>query len=126
MSKEIATIEQIFESENLDANAIVITGIPERHIEAVKAIAKLFVATDYHNPTFKPDFTDYDQYKYSAYAEMGSPSGVGFSYCDYDYWITDSAVGSRLVSESRETAKMIFDEYQDLYKAFMVYDREVK
>ncbi|QGK72819.1 hypothetical protein [Flavobacterium sp. SLB02] len=125
MSK-IATIEQIFESENLDANAIVVTGIPERHIEAVKAIAKLMVATDYHNPNFKPDFTDYDQNKYSPVANMGSPSGVGFS-CDlYDDWGTGSSVGSRLVSESRETAKMIFNEYQDLYKEFMVYDREVK
>jgi hypothetical protein len=125
MSK-IATIEQIFESENLDANAIVVTGIPERHIEAVKAIAKLMVATDYHNPNFKPDFTDYDQYKYSPVADMGSPSGVGFSYDGCDGWCTRSSVGSRLVSESRETAEMIFNEYQDLYKAFMVYDREVK
>ncbi|MBF4484406.1 hypothetical protein [Flavobacterium sp. CSZ] len=125
MSK-IATIEQIFESENLDANAIVVTGIPERHIEAVKAIAKLMVATDYHNPKFKPDFTDYDQYKYSPAADMGSPSGVGFSYGGYDGWGTGSYVGSRLVSESRETAEMIFNEYQDLYKEFMVYDREVK
>ena len=125
MSK-IATIEQIFESENLDANAIVVTGIPERHMEAVKAIAKLMVATDYHNPNFKPDFTDYDQNKYSPVANMGSPSGVGFSYDCYDYWVTLSSVGSRLVSESRETAKMIFNEYQDLYKAFMVYDREIK
>ncbi|WP_035647380.1 hypothetical protein [Flavobacterium sp. ASV13] len=126
MSKKIATIEEIFESENLDANAIVVTGIPERHIEAVKAIAKLFVATDYHNSTFKPDFTDYSQDKFSAVADMGSPSGVGFSCHDSDRWFSPSAVGSRLVSESRETAKMIFNEYQDLYKAFMVYDREVK
>lgn len=125
MSK-IATIEQIFESENLDANAVVVTGIPERHIEAVKAIAKLMVATDYHNPNFKPDFTDYDQSKYSPVANMGSPSGVGFSYDYYGDWDSLSSVGSRLVSESRETAKMIFNEYQDLYKEFMVYDREVK
>ena len=73
MSK-IATIEQIFESENLDANAIVVTGIPERHIEAVKAIAKLMVATDYHNPNFKPDFTDYDLWNTVSY--VGSNNSV--------------------------------------------------
>ncbi|MFH6966454.1 hypothetical protein [Flavobacterium sp. FlaQc-28] len=124
--KKNASIEEIFESENLDVNAIVVSGIPERHIEAVKAIAKLMVATDYHNPNFKPDFTDYDESKYSPYVEMGSPSGVGFSshYCDR--WFTYSVVGSRLVSESSEVAKRIFDNHEDLYKAFMVYDREVK
>ncbi|MGQ7945040.1 hypothetical protein [Flavobacterium sp. WC2509] len=121
-----ATIEQIFESENLDVNAIVISGIPERHIEAVKAIAKLMVATDYHNPNFQPDFTDYDQGKYSPIALMGSPSGVGFSYYYYGFWDTLSDVGSRLVSESRETAKLIFQNHEDLYKRFMVYEREVK
>ena len=124
--KKNASIEEIFESENLDVNAIVVSGIPERHIEAVKAIAKLMVATDYHNPNFKPDFTDYDESKYSPYVEMGSPSGVGFSYHYYVGWAASSGVGSRLVSESSETAKLLFENYQDLYKAFMVYEREVK
>ncbi|WP_202703121.1 hypothetical protein [Flavobacterium sp. UGB4466] len=124
--KKNASIEEIFESENLDVNAIVVTGIPERHVEAIKAIAKLMVATDYHNPNFKPDFTNYDQYKYSPIAEMGSPSGVGFSYDYCDDWHSLSFVGSRLVSESREVAKRVFDNHEDLYKAFMVYEREVK
>lgn len=124
--KKNASIEEIFESENLDLNAIVVTGIPERHVEAVKAIAKLMVAVDYHNPDFKPDFTDYDQYKYSPYIEMGSPSGVGFSFHYYDYWGASSTVGSRLVSESSEVAKRVFKNHEDLYKTFMVYDREVK
>lgn len=121
-----ATIEQIFESENLDVNAIEIKGIPERHIEAVKAIAKLMVATDYHNPKFQPDFTDYSQGKYSPVALASSPSGVGCSFNGYVGWGTYSGVGSRLVSESSETAKLLFQNHEDLYKAFMVYEREVK
>lgn len=125
MSK-VATIEEIFESENLNVNEIVISGIPERHIEAVKALAKLFVVTDFHNKNFQPDYENYEQYKYSALARMGSPAGVGFAYDGCDGWNSGSLVGSRLVSESPEIAKMIFENHKDLYKTFMVYERDVK
>lgn len=126
MSNKIATIEEIFESENLNVNEIVVSGIPERHIEAVKAIAKLFVATDFHNPKFQPDFTNYEQDKYSAVARMGSPSGVGFAYAYCDRWASVSDVGSRLISESSETAELLFENYKDLFEAFMVYQRDIK
>lgn len=122
----IKTVEEIFANENLDANAITISGIPERHIEAVKAIAKLFVVVDHHNPNFQPDYTDYDQRKYEPIFDMGSPSGVGFSYCVCADWLTDSGVGARLVSESRETTKLIAENYPELYEKIMVYQRELK
>ncbi|WP_035677883.1 hypothetical protein [Flavobacterium limnosediminis] len=124
--KDHKTVEEIFALENLDANAVTVTGIPERHVEAVIAIAKLFVVVDHENPDFQPDFTKYEQRKYSPVADMGSPSGVGFSYYDFVLWNTYSLVGARLVSESREKAKAIFENYPDLYKAFMVYQREIK
>jgi hypothetical protein len=122
----IITVEEIFANENLDANAITIAGIPERHIEAVKAIAKLFVVVDHHNPNFQPDFTDYSQDKFEAVFDMGSPSGARFAFNDSDYWWACSFVGSRLVSESRKTTRLISENYPDLYKAFMVYQRELK
>lgn len=122
----IKTVEEIFANENLDANAITISGIPERHIEAVKAIAKLFVVVDHHNPNFQPDYTDYDQRKYEPIFDMGSPSGVGFSYGDFVDWLAGSGVGARLVSESRETTKLIAENYPELYEKIMVYQRELK
>jgi len=122
----IKTVEEIFALENLDVNAITITGVPERHIEAVKALAKLFVVVDHHNPEFQPDYTDYSQDKFEPIFNMGSPAGVGFSYFDCASWYSDSVVGARLVSESRKTTKLIAENYPELYEKFMVYQRELK
>jgi hypothetical protein len=122
----IKTVEEIFALENLNANEITISGIPERHIEAVKAIAKLFVVVDHHNPNFQPDYTDYNQDKFEPFFEMGSPAGVGFSYDDCASWPAFSDVGARLVSESRKTTKLISKNYPELYQKFMVYQRELK
>jgi hypothetical protein len=122
----IKTVEEIFALENLDANAITISGIPERHIEAVIAVAKLFVVVDHHNPSFQPDYKDYSQPKFEPFFELGSPSGVVFSYHDCVAWRTHSGVGARLVSESRTTTELIAENYPELYKKFMVYQRELK
>jgi len=119
---EFKTVEEIFELENLDANAISITGIPERHMNAVIAIAKLFVVIDHENKNFQPDFTNYRQSKYSPIVNMD----VGFSSYDYGRWFTFSNVGSRLCFESREKAKTIFNNHLELYKAFMIYQRPIK
>ena len=122
----IKTVEEIFALENLDVNEITISGVPERHIEAVKAIAKLFVVVDHHNPNFQPDYKDYSQDKFEPVFEIGSPAGVGFSYDGFAGWDTSSAVGARLVSESRKTTKLIAENYPELYEKFMVYQRELK
>lgn len=122
----IITVEEIFANENLDANEIIITGIPERHIEAVKAIAKLFVVVDHYNPDFQPDYTDFSQPKFEPIFELGSPSGARFAFVDGGSWGTVSYVGSRLVSESRVTTRLIAENYPELYQKFMVYQRELK
>jgi hypothetical protein len=126
--KKIESVKEAFALENLDENNITITGVPERHVEALKALAKLFVVHDHVNPEFNPDYSDYRQSKYENIFEIGSSSGVDFSFRGHDRWITDSVVGARLVSESSEAAKYIakHSEFSELYKAFMLYDRQVK
>lgn len=126
--KKIKTVQEAFAIENLDANNITIAGVPERHVEALKALAKLFVVHDHVNPEFKPDYSNYSQPKYESLFELGSPSGVGFSFNVCHYWSAGSLVGARLVSESSEAAKYIakHPEFSELYKAFMVYDKQIK
>ncbi len=126
--KKIQSVQEAFEIENLDSNNITITGVPERHVEALKALAKLFVVHDHVNPEFKPDYSDFKQDKYESIFELGSPSGVGFSFYVYVVWLSASNVGARLVSESSEAAQYIAThaEFSELFKKFMVYDREVK
>jgi hypothetical protein len=127
--KKIKSVQEAFALENLDANNITITGVPQRHVEALKALAKLFVVHDHVNPDFNPDYLDYSQNKYETIWELGSPAGVGFSYSVFVNWFTTSHVGARLVSESSESARYIANhpEFSELFKNFMVYDRpEIK
>ena len=51
---------------------------------------------------------------------MGSPSGGGFSYYDYDDWGAYSDVGSRLCFESSEKAEYAGNQFKELYKAYFV------
>ncbi len=62
--------------------------------EKAAALEILIVAA--YNEGKLPDFTD-NTYKYYPRFTMGSPSGSGFSFSDYDGWTSISHVGSRLV-----------------------------
>lgn len=84
---------------------------------------KLIVAA--YNEGITPDFTDGTN-KYYPLFKIGSPSGVGFSFDDYDSWLTVSTVGARLVSESSEASNHIAEICQNEYKDLMVYERKIK
>ena len=120
------TIQEAFERENIDINAVIVQGVPERHVEAVIAFAKLIVGADHVDGDGALDFTNLSQRKYSAYAKMGSPSGSGFSYIDYVNWGSDSLVGSRLSFKTPEAPKWFFNENKELFKKLMVYNRDLK
>ena len=124
--KKFKTSEEAFASQNFNPNEVQILGVPEQHVEAVKAFINLCVVHDAVNPDFNPDFNDYGQSKYSNFFEMGSPSGVGFSFDGYDSWVTRSRVGSRLVSKSSEASKLIAKICKDDYKKMMVYSRKIE
>jgi len=67
---------------------------------------KLIVAA--YNEGKLPDFTD-GTYKYWPYFKMGSPSGVGFSYFNYDDWNSYSLVGARQVFCGPKAKKHMLD-----------------
>ncbi|MFV5697782.1 hypothetical protein ACM55H_05385 [Flavobacterium sp. ZT3R17] len=69
------------------------------------------------NEGWLPDWTNSNEYKYAPYFRMGSSSGVGFSYHDYDVWAASSGVGSRLCFKSSDLAShagKLFE--QEIYK----------
>lgn len=125
---KIKSVQEAFEKEGLDANNIKISGIPERHIPAIIAAAKLFVVNDHVQPDFNPDYENKNQLKYEPWFKIGSSSGAGFSYRGYDLWVTASHVGARLVYQDYETMRYITDhpEFGELYKTLMVYNREIQ
>lgn len=118
--------EEAFASQNYDPEKVVITGVPEHHIEALKAAANLFVAHDAVNPNFQPDYSNYDQLKYYVVHSMSSSSGARFAYDGYNYWYSSSDVGSRLESESPEAVEHIAEICHEDYKKLKEYKREIK
>lgn len=121
--ERIQTVHDVFELNNTTEAAFLAKWDGFASHEVGNAFEVLLVAA--YNGGALPDFTDGTR-KYYPIFNMGSPSGVGFSFHYYDYWGASSTVGSRLVSESSEVAKRVFKNHEDLYKTFMVYDREVK
>ncbi|NHM07992.1 hypothetical protein G4D82_12225 [Flavobacterium sp. CYK-4] len=124
--KKFENRDAAFASQNYDPSAVVITGVPEHHVEALKAVANLFVAHDAVNPDFKPNYEDPAQRKYEAIHDMGSPSGAGFSYVGYGDWWSGSGVGARLVSETGTAAEHIAEICDQDYKVMKVYDRKIE
>ncbi|WP_119792074.1 hypothetical protein [Flavobacterium anhuiense] len=122
--ERIQTIQDVFELNNTTEADFYLKWRGFADHEIGQALEVLIVAA-YNEGRF-PDWTNENEYKYFAYFKMGSPSGVGFSYYCYAYWATVSTVGSRLVSESSEVARRIFENHEDLYKEFMIYDRVIK
>ena len=69
------------------------------------------------NEGWIPDWANSNEYKYVPYFEMGSSSGVGFSYGYYGDWGTCSYVGSRLCFKSQELAVYAGKTFeQEIYK----------
>ncbi|TDE53787.1 hypothetical protein [Flavobacterium sp. GT3P67] len=93
---------------------------PESDKQAMIDHSKLVIIAKAINGDWVPNWKDYDQYKYYPWFEMGSSSGVGFSYRDCVIWRTGSSVGSRLCFESREKAKYVGKQFEYLYKSYFV------
>lgn len=118
--------EAAFASQNFDPAKVKIEGVPERHVEALKRAAELFILHDAVNPEFQPDYDNYNQDKFENVYAPGSPSGGGFRFHGVVSWRTRSLVGSRLVSESREAAEHVNELGHEAYKGLMVYQRPIK
>ncbi len=102
-----------------------LTWVQPQDRKAVLAVVKLFNIHAAHNKAnnFVADWSDDDQYKYSAWhwieRNKDQPSGFGFSRTLCDRWRADTLVGSRLSvgtsNEALHIAKTFDYLYQDLY-----------
>ena len=118
--------EEAFASQNYDPAKVTISGIPDHIVTAVMGFANLCVVHDAENPEFDIDFENYDQYKFSAWHKMGSPSGALCAFGGLGCDLSNSHVGARLSSQDRETARHIAKICDQDYKDMKVYKREVK
>jgi hypothetical protein len=122
MYTDIKTFEDACKVINLDATKVIpnFSLFPESDREAMIAHAKLVVIAKAINGDWVPDWNNWNQYKYYPWFEMGSPSGGGFSYYVYVDWATTSSVGSRLCFQTRDMAKYVGKQFEDLYKTYFV------
>lgn len=74
-----------------------------------------------------PNWNDSNQWKYFPWFEIkatkSKPSGVGFSDSDYDFWHSNSYVGSRLCFETREQVYHVQEHFKDIFiEMFLIKD----
>ncbi|WP_340112640.1 hypothetical protein [Maribellus mangrovi] len=94
--------------------------IPEEFAKPIIANYKLTVVYKAINNGWRPDWSNWDQYKYFPWLSVLS-SGFGFSGSYYGYGHSNTYVGSRLCTDSREKALYIAEQFQDEYKDFFLY-----
>ncbi|WP_265427858.1 hypothetical protein [Chryseobacterium sp. YIM B08800] len=121
ITEKVKSFEDACQVLKIEANLPQVEKLPENNQKAIIAHYKLVIIAEALNEGWEPNWSNSAEYKYYPWFDMeGSSSGAGFSYDDFDYWITYSYFGSRLCFKSRELAKYIGENFTDLYKDYFV------
>ncbi len=100
----------------IEAHLPDVSTFPEKNQKSVMAFHKLTVISEAINEGWKPDWTNWDEYKFVPWFQ---DSGSGLAYHDYDLWLSRAAVGSRLCYQTREAAEYVGKKFEDLYRDFL-------
>jgi hypothetical protein len=120
--RSITTVEKAFEKCGYDPQAAPdLSCLPEKIRNALMSAYLLMVVFEAINDGWQPDFTDSKQVRYFPWPDV-SRSGLGFSYSYFVFVSghTNALVGSRLCTESSAKALFILDQFQDLWKAWLL------
>jgi|SRR6478609_8669058 len=123
MYTDIKTFEDACKALNLDSATIIpdFSLFPESDREAMIAHAKLIIVAKAINGDWVPDWSNWHQYKYYPWFNMDSLSAYGFSSDDYGFLeLAYSGVSSRLCFETRDQAKYVGKQFEELYKIYFV------
>jgi hypothetical protein len=117
----IKTFEDACKKVNVDPEKLPdVTGLPEEFAKPIIAYYKLLIIYQAINNGWKPNWGNWNEYKYYSWFEVLS-SGFGFSAA-YCYCAgTDSDVGSRLCTDTREKGLYIADQFKAEYQDFLLY-----
>lgn len=120
--RSITTVEKAFEKCGYDPKATPdLSALPEQIRNALLSAYLLMVVFEAINDGWQPDFTDRNQVRYFPWPDV-SRSGLGFSNSDYVYddGRTRARVGSRLCTDSSMKALFILEQFQDLWKTWLL------
>jgi hypothetical protein len=123
--EQLKTFEDACKVEGLDPEKVLpdFSNYPSKDQKSMLAHAKLVIIVRAANrlanggQEWTPDFDNWDEIKYEIWFEKGSS---GFRFRDYDNWSAHSDVGSRLCFKSRELAKYIANQFEDLYNDYLL------
>lgn len=94
--------------------------LPEDLKKPIVAAYRLMVIFLAINNGWKPDWSNWNQYKYFPWYEVRS-SGFGFSHSLYAYDLTYASVGSRLCTDTKEKALYIAEQFESEYLDLFCY-----
>ena len=122
--EKIKTFEDACALLKYDSNNVIpdLSLFPEKDRSALEAHCKLVIIADALNrlendgDEWFPDWSNYNEYKYTPWFDMDPSSASGFAFGGYDDWYSDSNVGSRLCYKTRELAEYAGKQFEDLYK----------
>lgn len=104
-----------------------VSALPEKHRSALVAHYKLIIIAQAINEGWEPNWNDNNEYKYFPWFEVDAndknPAGFGFSYANFDYWLTFTAVGSRLCFKTRDLALYAGKQFAELYKEYFLISK---
>ena len=94
--------------------------IPAELSKPIIAAYKLMIIYKAINDGWRPDWSNWNQYKYYPWFEVLS-SGFGFSVTAYLCGDTTTAVGSRLCTDTKEKALYIAKQFESEYKDYLLF-----
>lgn len=101
------------------------SALPEQQRKAIVAHYQLVIIAQALNEGWKPNWHDWDEYKFYPWFRMGdegASSGVGFSCNDYAIGYTFSYVGSRLCFKTEELARYAGEQFEQLYRDYFLIE----
>lgn len=120
----LETYESACETLGIDPNLLpIVSHLPEQNAKAILAFHKLSIISE---AAWKIEGKEIDwgnryrdQYKYyPCFSPLNSESG--FLYYGFDFGVSLSYVGHRLVFPSKETAEFVGETHLELYRDLMV------
>jgi hypothetical protein len=97
-----------------------VSSIPDEFRKSITAHNKLLIIYKAINNGWKPDYSNWDQYKYYPWFKVLS-SGFGFSLTYYLCDHTCTRVGSRLCTDTSEKALYIAKQFEALYQDYLLF-----
>ena len=126
MIPKIKTFEAACKALKLNPAKVLptVTTFPVKHRNALVAHAKLIIIAEALNEGWQPNWNDSSEWKYYPWFEVKADeknlSGSGLAYYVFAYWLSLTAVGSRLCFKSRELAEYAGKQFKKLYEEYFL------